>query len=45
MEAWYTGSAGNFGFKTNDIDSVQLHNRTHMGGEQFGLNAFYQFTT
>ena len=45
MEAWYTGSAGNFGFKTNDIDSVQLHNRTHMGAEQFGLNAFYQFTT
>jgi hypothetical protein len=45
MEAWYTGSAGNFGFKTNDIDSVQLHNRAHMGAVQYGVNQFFQFTT
>jgi len=45
MEAWFTGSAGNFGVKTNDIDSVQLHNRAHMGAEIYGANAFFQFTT
>lgn len=45
MEAWFTGSAGNFGVKTNDIDSVQLHNRAHVGSQQFGVNAFFQFTT
>lgn len=45
MEAWFTGSAGNFGVKTNDIDSVQLHNRAHCGAQIFGANAFFQFTT